>query len=80
MRRPRRSSPCPAPDCRAASPHQHSATDRLKALGVTGDWVSGAERCMYCGCVYVRTEMDSKIIKGWLDAAMGPQGWHESGR
>lgn len=77
----RSSSQCPAhpENCRAASPRQYSASDRLKAAGVEADWVSNAMQCGYCGCVY-SLGAKGKVIRGYLDDPMGPKGWQPTRR
>jgi hypothetical protein len=61
---------CPAQDCRAANPVQQDAAMMLASAGVMEDWVPGARRCTYCGCVYGALG----IIYGWYDSMLG-QGW-----
>ena len=63
---------CPAHDCKAAGPAQRPAGDQLQAAGVTEDWVNQAQRCSYCGCVWVwSVNRLRKTIKGWLDSGHG---------
>ena len=70
MRRAR--SECPARDCGAGEPRQVDVNPTLlEREGVSGDWISRAKRCIYCGTVY-SIEPSGKVIRGWYDSMLGP--------
>jgi hypothetical protein len=66
-------SECPARDhCGHPHPKQMDLNPALlEREGVSGDWVSRAKRCTYCGTVY-SVEPGGKIIRGYYDSMLGP--------
>ena len=48
------------------------SVEELRRYGVTGDWMTVATRCSYCGCVYTGSGA-SKAIRGWLNGV--DSGW-----
>lgn len=65
-------SQCPARDCSAASPRQVAMKPELLArAGATGDWLSRAQRCTYCGTVYSLELGGQKVIRGYYDSMLG---------
>lgn len=73
---------CPARDCQGGRhDRQHSLTqgqldhiaspDRM----VIEESPTGAFRCSYCGCVYLRGSHQNTVV-GYLDGGVLGEGWH----
>jgi hypothetical protein len=61
---------CPAKDCSAAAPRQMAMNPEVLAkAGATGDWLSRAQRCTYCGAVYSLEAGGQKVIRGHFNSS-----------
>lgn len=78
---------CPAKDCSGGNAGRQNnltegQTKLLPAEMQTKIQEREANRCSYCGCVYIRnygSQLDTHTILGFLDNGILGEGWHKYG-